>query len=295
MVEETVRLAPAKINLYLEVKSKRPDGYHDIESVMQTVSVFDRLIFKKGDSKGKKSIRLSCPGTDLPCDGKNLVYRAAELIFESVGVGEYDLEIVLEKRIPTCAGLGGGSSDAATVLKSVNEIYSLGLTDTELCFMGAKLGADVPFCIMGGTAVTRGIGDVLEPCSPMPPCHIVIACAGEGVSTPWAYGLLDERCDFVSRGADAVRFAKVLETGSLAKVTDAMANVFETVVLPERETARKVKNILDDCGALRTMMSGSGPAVMGIFDSEMAAEAAAKRLFTEGIDGYICQPLASGR
>ncbi len=294
MTKVIERFAPAKINLYLDVTGKRPDGYHDIESVMQTVTLFDKLTFRKLDADGEKHIHLTCSDKALPIDGRNLVYRAAEKLFSYVGLDSYNSEIELEKRIPSSAGLGGGSSDAACTLLAVNELYGLNIGVKELCRIGASLGADVPFCIIGGTAVTLGIGDVLEPCPTMPSCYILVACGGEGVSTPWAYKRLDEMYDFTRRSSGIENFTAVLEQGNIKSIAEHMINIFENAVLPERETARQIRDILNRCGAVRAMMSGSGPSIVGIYTHKEKVEEALRELTSKGIAAHICMPYYPG-
>ncbi len=283
------RRAPAKINLYLEISSRRPDGYHNIESVMQTVTLFDTLSFERCTGVGQK-ITLTIDGGDLPLDGTNLCSRAAKLFFETAGIAEYNLSIHIDKHIPIAAGLGGGSSDAAATLIALDELYDTGFSRSELCGIGSRLGADVPFCIMQGISITRGIGDVFAPCAHMPDCYIIVACHGEGVSTPWAYKKLDEMYDFSLRKVSADDFAALMEGGDLRSVAAGMTNIFESAVLPEREAAREIRDSLISAGALRAMMSGSGPSVIGIFESEASAEAALRGLSEKGITAHLCKP-----
>lgn len=288
-IKTITRRAPAKINLYLEIKAKRPDGYHDIESVMQTVDLFDTLTVTGREGHGG-SITIECINKAVPCDESNLCHRAARAFFDSAAIDDYDIAISIDKRIPMAAGLGGGSSDAAAVLLALNELYGTLFTTEHLCDIGAKIGADVPFCIVQGISITRGIGDVFLPCEPLPDCFFVIACAGEGVSTPWAYKRLDEMYDFASRKVSADRLATAILSRDIANIASAMTNIFESAVLPERETARFIRDTLDSFGAKKAMMSGSGPSVFGIFSDEAAAEKAAKILLDEGISSHICKP-----
>lgn len=294
--------APAKINLWLDIKSRRDDGYHDIESVMQTVTLFDELTLERHetDPGGQQSRRrnfrhigISCSVDELACDESNLCYRAAQAFFGSIGLKSYSVSIHIDKHIPIAAGLAGGSTDAAATLIGLNRLYDAKLTDEELCALGARLGADVPFCIRRGISVTRGIGEILSPCRKMPDCFILIACEGEGVSTPWAYKRLDELYDFTSRQIDVKCFTELLERGTLAEVAAGMSNIFESAVLPVREKARELKNTLLECGALCSLMSGSGPSVFGIFDALSAAESAKSRLAADGIEAYLCEPYYS--
>lgn len=286
----TIKLnAPAKINLYLEVTSRRPDGYHNIESVMQTVDLFDTLTFTKRE-RDERGIILECDDVQVPCDEKNLVYRAAKLFFEHTKALEADVTVHLEKRIPMAAGLGGGSSDAATSLLALNELYGIGLSTDELCALGARIGADVPFCVLQGIAVTRGIGEICSPCAKLPNCFIVIACAGEGVSTPWAYGRLDDTYDWDTRDVSSDNLTIALGSGDIARVASQMTNIFESVVLSEREVACLIRDTLSKSGALKAMMSGSGPSVFGIFEDEATANLAVEYLGNQGITAHLTKP-----
>ena len=277
--------APAKINLWLDITSKRPDGYHDIESVMQTVTLFDRLTIGRSGGHG---INVSCSIKSLACDETNLCHRAAKAFFEKVGF-ENPVSIYIEKQIPIAAGLAGGSTDAAATLIGLNELFSAGLSEAELCALGSTLGADVPFCIRRGISVTRGIGDRFSNCPPLAECFILIACDGEGVSTPWAYHRLDEMYDFSKRQTDVGDFTSKLG-GPLESVASAMSNIFESAVLPVRERAAKLKAAMLEKGALGALMSGSGPAVFGIYSDLTTAQKAAADLRNDGISAFICTP-----
>ena len=290
MSKKTIsRPAPAKINLYLEIKAKRPDGYHDIESVMQTVAIFDILTLTSCDSVGQNII-IECTDCCVPCDERNLCHKAARLFFEAAEISDYDITVGIEKHIPMAAGLGGGSSDAAATLMLLNELYGFPFDEQTLCKIGAKIGADVPFCLMQGISITRGIGDVFSTCELLPECFFVIACGGEGVSTPWAYKRLDEMYDFASREVSVQNFTEALTEKNLSAIASQMTNIFESVVLPERETARRIRDTLVQCGAISAMMSGSGPSVFGVFDSEQAARDAASEIAALGIVAYTCKP-----
>lgn len=281
--------APAKINLYLEVSAKRPDGYHDIESVMQTVTLFDTLTLTRRGCDGEDII-IGCGVSGVPLDKKNLVFRAAEAFFERTGITHRDITFTIDKVIPMAAGLGGGSSDAAAALILLNELFATSLQEDELCQIGAKIGADIPFLIRQGISVTRGIGDVFSPCVPLPDCFIVIALAGEGVSTPWAYGQLDLMYNFAARHVSAGDFAEIIQCGDIKKIAQRMTNIFESVVLPCREAARDIKRSLEALGAEKAMMSGSGPSVFGIFADENAANSAANSLKQRGIQAFVTTP-----
>ena len=277
--------APAKINLYLAVKDKRPDGYHEIESVMQTVSLFDTVTVTVKGNTGK-SIIITCTNPDVPCDGRNLCHRAAVKFFEAAGISEYDISIHIEKRIPMAAGLAGGSTDAAAVLILLDKLYGEKFTEETLCAIGAGLGADVPFCIRGGTCIAHGIGEILTECQPMPDCHIVIACGGDGVSTPWAYGLVDEKTKRDS--GDISELLNNLRAGDIDSAAKKMRNDFENAVLPHREVACRLKKTMKKSGAVHAMMSGSGPSVFGIFKDKDTAHTVCGQIEGEGCFAAVC-------
>ena len=282
--------APAKINLWLEIASRRPDGYHDIESVMQTVDLYDDITLERLPSGGKRQISIDCSVQSLACDESNLCYRAAQLFFDAAGLAHYSVSIAIEKRIPIAAGLAGGSTDAASTLIGLNRLYGTEFTVEHLCALGARIGADVPFCIRKGIRIARGIGEIFSPCAPLPPCTVLLASDGPGVSTPWAYKRLDEMYDFTSRKADAASFAALLNSGDLARIAAGMTNIFESAVLPQRAKACALKEEMLAGGALNSLMSGSGPAVFGLFETDAAAEAVRSRLAEQGIESFVCHP-----
>ena len=280
--------APAKINLWLEIRSRRPDGYHDIESVMQTVSLCDTLTLKKADG-----IAITCSNDTLDCGETNLCHKAARAFFAASGI-DGGAAIHIDKHIPIAGGLAGGSTDAAATLRGLNLLYETGYSVEKLCAIGVKIGADVPFCVKRGIAVTRGIGDRFSEAPRLPDCHIVVACAGEGVSTPWAYGRLDEMYDFAARTVNADDFTRVIAGGRLGDITAAMTNIFESAVLPVRPQAVSIKENLLKSGALGALMSGSGPSVFGIFDNPESADLAVRQLTSLGIAAQCCIPYYPG-
>lgn len=277
--------AYAKINLFLEVCGKRADSYHNIDSIMQSVSLCDVITVSK---------QLDITVTNnacLPNDSGNLAYKAAAAFFEKTGMNA-GARIHIEKNIPISAGLAGGSTDAAATLRALNTLYEAGLTDKELCSIGASLGADVPFCILGGCFTTRGIGEIMTPCHQLPDCRVVIAKSGEGVSTPQAYGNIDklrENTDLTFRTSDGM--ASVLEKGSLQKIAANMYNAFEEAILPIRPEVGRIKDIMYKSGCIAAMMSGSGPSVFGIFEDEEKAEKSCSALKEAGITPFICKPI----
>ena len=283
--------APAKINLYLDVLGKRNDGYHNIKSVMQTVDLCDEIFVELDEPKlGTQLIEISCSEAALPCDATNLAHRAAVTFFSGCGIYDYSCRIRIEKHIPMAAGLAGGSTDAAAVLRLLNAMSGHPLDADSLCSLGATIGADVPFCIRGGTLYTEQIGDVMKPCYPTPTAYVVIALGGEGVSTPTAYRMLDDKFgagldrDFAN--VDALTSA--LHKRDLRSICGAMYNIFEEVILPVHPQASAAKEALLRFGALGALMSGSGPAVFGVFDDQGAAQSAAHRLAGTVDRVFVC-------
>lgn len=285
-----VEKAYAKINLYLDIESRRDDGYHNIISLMQAVSLFDEISLT---SIGGDEIVVLCNIEEIPCDRRNLVYRAAEGFFKSYGK-KAGVEIKLEKHIPFAAGLGGGSSDAAAVLRGLNRMFGNVFSLDELCRIGADVGADVPFCIIGGCAEVRGIGDVLVPMPIMSECYIVISCAGKGINTPQAYGKLDEKYNNFENRLPLDDYKSIKESlacSELGDMCNSMFNIFEYVVLPEHFEASDIKSKMISEGALAAMMSGSGPSVFGIFEDEKKAFEISDKLTRCGYSAYVCRPV----
>ena len=276
--------AYAKINLYLKVTGRRPDGYHDLVTVMQSVSLADTLTVEPTAGEG---ITLDCGGA-LAADDSNLIVRAAKAYFAKSG-HPFGVDIRLEKRIPMAAGLGGGSADAAATLRALNALDNNRFTLDELCKIGAKIGADVPFCVMGGTRLCHGIGEQMHPIANNLGGTLVVAISGEGVSTPAAFGALDALYgDFSGVDpADPAALLAMLEQGEPADVGQ-FYNMFEEAIEPMRPAVTLCKQTLLDCGALCAMMSGSGPSVWGLFQTEQQAAQAVKVLGEKGARAYLC-------
>ena len=246
--------APAKINLFLRVLRKRKDNYHDIASLMQKITLYDELSF----SLRPEGIVLNCPGSVLPNTPDNLVFRAAQAIFNYVKYPS-GIEITLTKNIPQAAGLGGGSSDAATTLMAINEICSLNLTKTQLMKLGAKLGADVPFFIFGNTALAHGIGDKLKDVQNLPKLNMVLINPAFPLSTKMVYENLNLR---LTRGKNNYSIPRFLKMGDIIR---ELHNDLESVSLEMHPELADLKKMLLRHGALGALMSGSGPTVFGIF------------------------------
>ena len=283
----------AKINLHLDVTGILEDGYHGVNTVMQTVSLYDTVrIYDIEKSEDSSSFFISCDKEGVPCDERNLAVKAARLFCEYVGMA-LNVRIDIKKNIPMAAGMAGGSADGAAVLRGLNRALGEPLSTDELCALGSRLGADVPFCIVGGTAYADGRGDVLHAFPKMPECYLVVCCEGEGVSTPWAYRLLDEKYRRFSEDSgytpkDIAALKNAMERSCLMETVKELYNIFEAPVLAERPVAADVKQTLLDEGALGAMMSGSGPSVFGVFEDRERAEVAVAALEKKGFCPYLC-------
>lgn len=261
------RKAYAKINLGLDVVGRLENGYHQVRMIMQTVGIYDRLTFAAGES----GVRIATDNGELPTGPDNLIYRAAVLLLETCGV-EAGVDIRLEKHIPIAAGMAGGSSDAAATLQGLNELFALGLSQERLRQLGVRLGADVPYCVMGGTALAEGIGEVLTPLPPAPRCSVLVARPDIQVSTKYVYEHLDAGESWQHPDIDGMRAA--IEKGSLPGVVSRLGNVLETVTAHACPVIGQIKREMLDRGAMGSLMSGSGPTVFGIYRSGEQAQAA---------------------
>ncbi len=269
--------ALAKINLGLDVLGQRENGYHDVRMIMQTIYLYDNVILQKTENPG---IHLKTNLSFLPVDDKNIAYKAAKLLMDEFNI-EGGIEITLEKRIPVAAGMAGGSSNAATVLVGMNRLYGLGLSEQELMKRGVQLGADVPYCIMRGTAIAEGIGEILKPLAPMPKCYILVAKPGINVSTKTIYEKLDAH--EIEEHPDIDGVIAGLETGDLEKVAESMGNVLERVTIEDYPIIQDIKDVMKSSGALGAMMSGSGPTVFGIFKEKAVAKQARQKIKKLGL------------
>lgn len=281
------RTAPAKLNLTLDVLGRREDGYHEIKMVMTSVSLADAVTLTSEPGEG---ISLASNLGFLPLDGRNLAVSAALRLKEAAGADWGKLSIVLEKKVPVCAGMAGGSSDAAAVLVGLNELLGLGLTTEQLMEIGAKVGSDVPYCVLGCTALAQGRGEVLTPLPSLPRCWTVLAKPGFPVSTPELFARIDARKVRCRPDTDGVIAA--LKAGDLPGVARRLFNVFEDV-LPERKRhqVEELKRELLHMGAIGASMSGTGPTVFGLFDKEAPAREAAERLKTLCKDVFVAETL----
>ena len=277
--------APAKINLFLDIVGTLPNGYHEIKSIMQTVDLFDYVKVQKADK-----ISVKCDGLDLE-EEKNIAYKAAKLFFDFSKI-DSGAEIIIDKRIPMQAGMAGGSADAAAVLFGLNKIFDEPLSENELCELGAKCGADVPFSITGGTKLSEGIGEKLSDAHEMPDCWLVIVKPKISMSTPESYKYYDEHRLFELEHPSASDFLSVLEENDLSSLSRKLYNVLEHTV--EDPIIGNIKNEMLKLGALGSMMTGSGTAVFGIFDSVQKAVFAKKTLSEKFTSVYLSRPTKSG-
>ena len=257
----------AKINLTLDVTGKRPDGYHDIKSVMQTISIRDDIEI---DVDTDKEWELSCTDDSIPCDGRNLAWKAAEVYFSATGKSTTGLAIRITKRIPSQAGLGGGSADAAAVLRALNRHYDNPLSILALAELGAQVGSDVPFCVLCGTAMVEGRGERLRKLPDMPDCCFVVCKPPLSSSTPELYKKLDE--SVIARRPNNQAMESALLAGDLEKVAENVWNVFDPIVTQDHLELNYIKSIFNSYGSIAQQMTGSGSAVFAIVpDFEFAA------------------------
>lgn len=265
--------AHGKINLGLDVLRKREDGYHEVRMIMQSVGLYDNIeIVNLGPSAtGKAEIDIETNLRYLPNNENNLAYKAALLLMEEFYITAH-ISIKIRKMIPVAAGMAGGSADAAAVLKGVNKLFALRLSNEELKRRGVKLGADIPYCIDGGTALSEGIGEILSPLPPMPPCIILLVKPPINVSTKLVYGKLD--AGNIDYHPDIDGMIDAIKNNDLHKLADKMGNVLATVTESEYPIVTDIKEKMVTMGALNAMMSGSGPTVFGLFDDKAKAKEA---------------------
>ncbi|MDE5577150.1 MAG: 4-(cytidine 5'-diphospho)-2-C-methyl-D-erythritol kinase [Oscillospiraceae bacterium] len=277
--------AYAKINLTLDVTGKRQDGYHTLDSVMQSISLCDTVEISANSSG---LITVDCTDKSVPCGEtaeRNIAYKAAAAFYSYAGISDIGIHISIEKHIPSEAGLGGGSSDGAAVIVGMNMLYGTSLSDKQLCEIGLRVGADVPFCIVGGTKLCRGIGEDISPAPPLEDCFIVIGKGSSGISTKKAY----EKIDSLPPSA---RLNSGLYDGSLSSLAKAGGNIFERVT--DNSDVSEIKRINTECGASYSAMSGSGSAVFGLYRVCTDAEKCLSLLREKDFFAEICTPLPYG-
>lgn len=261
--------AYGKINIGLDVIRKREDGYHDLDMIMQTVDVYDDVIISREDGTQTYEIEVSTDADILPNDKGNLAFMAAKVLMEAYDI-KSKVKIHINKRIPIAGGMAGGSADCAAVLRGVNKLFQLGLTDEQLQEYGVKLGADVPYCIVGGTKRAQGIGEILTDLPTPPKCYVIIAKPDAFVSTKFVYSHI--RPAQIENHPDIDGIIESIKAGDLYGMCEKIANVMEDVTIPEYPIIQKVKDILKSNGAVNALMSGSGPTVFGIYDDEEKAK-----------------------
>lgn len=264
--------ALGKINLGLDVLGRRANGYHDVRMVMQTVYLYDKIRIQK---TGQTGIHLDTNLYYLPVNENNLACRAARILMDEFQIKE-GVTIHLEKHIPVAAGMAGGSSDGAAVLYGMNRLFGLGLSEEELMKRGVLLGADVPYCIMRGTVLAEGIGEILTPLAPMPRCYVLLAKPPVSVSTKLVYDKLDSHD--IEEHPDIDGIIEGLRKQDLLQISASMGNVLEKVTVEEYPVIEKIKDLMKETGALNAMMSGSGPTVFGLFDDKAKARKAEKKI-----------------
>ncbi len=276
-MDEISLKALAKINLGLDVLDRRDDGYHDVRMVLQSIHLYDRVEMKRTKSP---KIHVETNLYFLPVDENNLVYKAAQLMKDRYEI-RGGVRITLRKFIPVSAGLGGGSSDAAAVMVGMNRLFNLNIKQNELIELGQQLGADVPFCIMRGTALAEGIGEKLTPLPAVPKCPILLAKPAASVSTGHVYDRLN--LSLGTEHPDIDGLIGEIKEKNLHGIAEHMGNILETVTIPEYPVIRDIKRLMKDNGAMGVMMSGSGPTVFGLYESEKDIQGAYDVLKQSGL------------
>ncbi len=275
-----------KINLTLDVTGRREDGFHLLDTVMQTVSIWDELDIQHSHEPG---VHLQCSRESIPTDRKNTAFRAAKFFLEDQGLTHEGVYIFIRKYIPSRSGMGGGSADAAAVLHGLNRMFQRGLEGPKLMELGAKVGSDVPFCVAGGAARCTGVGTIVEEAPPLPDCWLVVCKPPTGMSTPRAYALLDQYP--LSSTQATPRMMEALAGGNLKKIARCVANRFDETI--RLAPVRQLKRTMMESGALGAMMTGSGSGVYGIFQTEQQARSSMRRLEGQG-KVFLVRPQQEG-
>lgn len=284
--------AYAKINLFLDIESRREDGYHNIKSVMQSVDWYD--VIKISKSYSDLSINIKSNNKLVPIDSSNIVYKITKAFLKKCNINS-GIDIYIEKNIPISAGMAGGSSDGAATLKGLNKLFGEPLSLDELIDMAKSIGADIPFLLIGGTKIVKGIGDIIESCHDIPECYFVCAKDDSAcVSTPNAYKTLDKIYNNFNCYTPNDKFNKMINSlniSDLHGVGDNLFNIFEPVIKSKEKSVSIIKDILIKNGAINSIMSGSGPSVFGIFDNINSANIASNELNKLGINAKACKPV----
>ena len=270
MTEYTLK-AYAKINLGLDVTGKLPNGYHEVKMIMQSVGIYDELTLTKTDS----GITIATDESELPTNEDNLIYRAAKLMFDTYSITG-GVHIQLSKNIPIAAGMAGGSTDAAATMKGINRLYQLNIPTQELMRISVSIGADVPYCILGGTALAEGIGEILTPLAPAPSCHLLVAKPDINVSTKYVYDHLDASETLPQPDINGIVGA--INMGSLQGIIERLGNVLETATVEAYPIISDLKKQMLELGAAGSLMSGSGPTVFGIYTDEKSVQNAYEQI-----------------
>lgn len=270
-MEKFIVKCPGKINISLDVVGVREDGYHMLETIMQNISLFDEVRLKR--TKG--DINLYCNNGKVPCDSSNTAYKAASLIIDKFHLMA-GVDIEIEKGIPVAAGLAGGSADAAGVIIGMNELFQLGMSDEDMMKLGVRIGADVPFCILGSTALAEGIGEVLMPLCPLEEVWCVLGKPDISISTREVYEKL--KIDEIPKHPNTIKLKEYIEKKEIKSIAQNMINVLENVTIKENPVILDIKNIMMEFHALGSLMSGSGPTVFGVFEDKLSAEKCYNRL-----------------
>ncbi|MCI8589401.1 MAG: 4-(cytidine 5'-diphospho)-2-C-methyl-D-erythritol kinase [Clostridiales bacterium] len=287
-VNELIIYAPAKINLFLDVLSKRADGYHEIDTIMAPVHLFDKITVQ--ETVGYGTINVFCDVDTIPQGEKNIAYKSAKAIYQKLNKKNYHTNIIIEKRIPSAAGLAGGSADAAAVIKAINQINNSCLSTETLLQIGKHIGADVPFCIMNQTMRAGGIGDKLTPTSALPFCWFIIAQDGAGIETKKAYQEIDQLEKKQSPNINHLLAA--INAKELSQIGKYVYNIFEEIVFPQRPAAAALKEFFITHGCLFSLMSGSGTAVYAAYATKQEALDAAKELKHKNCPNvFVCESI----
>ena len=286
------RNAYAKINLYLDVLNKLENGYHNIKSVMQQISLYDSLSLDVSDTDDGNKITILCENSNIKCDDSNLIYKATVRFLDATGIKNKSCTFNLEKNIPVSAGMAGGSTDAACALLLLNEAFDFPVKNEDLLSLGAKIGADVAFCIHGGTALCYGIGEKITTISNLKDVLLVCAIDSSSVSTPYAFSLLDEK--YGTHCTDSGNIQEMIDAitaKNLKKVSSSLYNKFENVIIQNNPNIALIKETLINNGAIGALMSGSGPSVFGIFENEFDQKRAYCALKNANINAFLCKTL----
>lgn len=279
--------AYAKINLMLDIINKRTDNYHDLFMIMQSINLYDTVTVSENKTK---SISITCNNAYIPLDSKNIAWKAAEAFFQYTKKKNKGINIDIVKRIPHSAGIAGGSADGAAVITALNRIYNTNLSDDELCKIGVKIGADLPFCLTGGTLLAQGIGDILNKVKPLRKCHIVLIKPDVDINTKAAYQQFDEFGK--NHTPDKFRMLCAMQSRNLEMISSKMENVFEQFIdVPNRI---EIKEIMKNNNALGVCMSGSGPSIFGIFADKCDAQKSCEELKNFSDNVFLTAPVSKG-